>query len=137
MKYLFTLSLVLSFALGTIAQTTTDAQNYTQQLTQRYQLDKSQSAKVLELQSRKQKNLIEIAALQNTNPNLYLKKKMGINKNTLANFQKLLTNDQLAIFKSDQAAFEKKRSAKIAKLKEEGLKAEAIQLAISDMRLLE
>ena len=102
MKKIFLSCLVLLFTVGLFAQqdvkSTNTAQTITDQLVEKYQLDRMQSAEMLKIQTRKLRNEGEIANLETTNLSKYLAKVEALEKATNFSINKMLTADQRKVF---------------------------------------
>jgi hypothetical protein len=141
MKSLFFLAtLFLGFLSGTYAQTTdtnpydAQARSLTEQLTTKYGLNESQSARMLKIQTRKLKNLDQVAALKTSDPAKYKQKLENIQQGTLGSIKLLLNGKaQTDIYNQTQAKVRQLKSAKRKELTKNGMTQQEIEAALLDI----
>lgn len=112
------------------------ARELTQQISQKYTLDAGQSAKMYSIQTRKLRNLAEIALLKTSNPSLYFHKMKSIQKGTQASIRRMLTTtEQQNLFQETQAEQRRLRAEKQAELQATGATQLEIEAALADIYL--
>jgi len=102
-------------------------------MAEQYQLNAEQREQAVEIQTRRLRNLAEIAPLKNTAYNQYLQKKHFIREATQASVRRLLTTEQMPILKEQLLERRKKESKLIERLKAEGASQKDIQIAIWEL----
>ncbi|NBC08242.1 MAG: hypothetical protein GVY26_13695 [Bacteroidetes bacterium] len=102
-------------------------------MAQQYQLNAEQREQAAEIQTRRLRNLAEIAPLQKTAYKQYLQKKHFIREATQASLRRMLTPEQMPILKQQLLERRKQESKLIERLKAEGASQEDIQIAIWEL----
>lgn len=103
----------------------------TEALTAKYQLNADQSKQMYVIQRRKQKNMAEIAPLQNTNPAQYRMKLYNVQQGTLASIRRILqTKEQVLLYNSTQAEIRMLRNKKQKELTAKKVSQEEIDTAL-------
>ena len=103
----------------------------TEQLTEKYNLSADQAKQVYQIQQRKNRNLTEIAALQQSNQAQYQAKVRNIQEGTLANIRRVLNSkEQVDVFQQTQAEVRGLRSAKRKEMTTQGASKEAVEAAV-------
>lgn len=103
----------------------------TEQLTEKYNLSADQAKQVYRIQQRKNRNLTEIAALQQSNQVQYQAKVRNIQEGTLANIRRVLNSkEQVDVFQQTQAEVRGLRSAKRKEMTTQGASKEAVEAAV-------
>jgi hypothetical protein len=117
-----------------VANTDVLVKEMTEKVTEKYSLNADQAKKVYEIQSRKQRNMGEIAHLQSENPKLYLAKIESIHNGTLASIKRTLkTKEQLTIFNKTIAETRNKKAEKRKEMLAKSASKEAIEAALVDI----
>lgn len=102
-------------------------------MAEQYRLDTEQREQVVDIQTRRLRNLAEIAPLQQAAYKQYLQKKHFIREATQASLQRILTPEQMPILKA-QLLERRKQEAKLTEdLKAEGASKEDIQIALWEL----
>ncbi|MFM8484807.1 MAG: hypothetical protein ACKOCH_00610 [Bacteroidota bacterium] len=105
--------------------------NTTGQLTEKYHLNADQAKQVYQIQQRKNRNLAEIASLQQSNQSLYQAKIRSIQEGSLANIRRVLNSkEQVDIFQKTQAEVRNLRSARRKEMTTQGASKEAVEAAV-------
>lgn len=103
----------------------------TEQLTEKYNLSADQAKQVYQIQQRKNRNLTEIAVLQQSNQAQYQAKVRNIQEGTLANIRRvLISKEQVDVFQQTQAEVRGLRSAKRKEMTAQGASKEAVEAAV-------
>ena len=103
----------------------------TEQLTEKYNLSADQAKQVYQIQQRKNRNLTEIAVLQQSNQAQYQAKVRNIQEGTLANIRRVLSSkEQVDVFQQTQAEVRGLRSAKRKEMTAQGASKEAVEAAV-------
>ncbi len=103
----------------------------TEALTAKYSLNADQAKQMYTIQVRKQKNLAQIAAFQNSDPALYRAKVQNVQKGTLASIQRILqTKAQVDLYKKTQSETRMLRNKKQKELSLAKASKEAIETAL-------
>lgn len=103
----------------------------TEQLTEKYNLNADQAKQVFQIQQRKNRNLTEIASLQQSNQSLYQAKIKGIQEGSLANIRRILTTkEQVDTFQKTQAEVRNLRAAKRKEMTTQGASKEVVEAAV-------
>jgi TolA-binding protein len=103
----------------------------TEQLTEKYNLSADQAKQVYQIQQRKNRNLTEIAVLQQSNQAQYQAKVRNIQEGTLANIRRVLNSkEQVDVFQQTQAEVRGLRSAKRKEMTAQGASKEAVEAAV-------
>jgi|GEM_PF-2822021 hypothetical protein len=104
------------------------------QLTAKYHLNESQSARMGQIQLRKLNNLNDIQGLKDTAPELYNAKLKNIQQGTLGSIRRVLsTPEQVALYDQTQAEVRRLKAAKQKELLSLGWKPAAIEVALMDI----
>lgn len=131
--YLSLFLLVFAFQLSaqkTLLTENAQARATTDRLVERYQLDATQQAKVYEIQVRKATQLNQISSLENSDPNLYLKKLKALHRGNEGSIKLLLNRDQLRSYQLHFLKVREKRAAKAKAMKASGASELAIEKAL-------
>lgn len=100
-------------------------------LTEKYHLSADQAKQVYQIQQRKNRNLAEIASLQQSNQSLYQAKIRSIQEGSLANIRRVLNSkEQVDIFQKTQAEVRNLRAAKRKEMTASGASKEAVEAAV-------
>ena len=103
----------------------------TELLTEKYNLSADQAKQVYQIQQRKNRNLTEITALQQSNQAQYQAKVRNIQEGTLANIRRVLSSkEQVDVFQQTQAEVRGLRSAKRKEMTAQGASKEAVEAAV-------
>jgi TolA-binding protein len=103
----------------------------TELLTEKYNLSADQAKQVYQIQQRKNRNLTEIAVLQQSNQAQYQAKVRNIQEGTLANIRRVLSSkEQVDVFQQTQAEVRGLRSAKRKEMTAQGASKEAVEAAV-------
>jgi len=103
----------------------------TELLTEKYNLSADQAKQVYQIQQRKNRNLTEITALQQSNQAQYQAKVRNIQEGTLANIRRVLNSkEQVDVFQQTQAEVRGLRSAKRKEMTAQGASKEAVEAAV-------
>ena len=103
----------------------------TELLTEKYNLSADQAKQVYQIQQRKNRNLTEIAVLQQSNQAQYQAKVRNIQEGTLANIRRVLNSkEQVDVFQQTQAEVRGLRSAKRKEMTAQGASKEAVEAAV-------
>ena len=103
----------------------------TEQLTEKNNLSADQAKQVYQIQQRKNRNLTEIAVLQQSNQAQYQAKVRNIQEGTLANIRRVLNSkEQVDVFQQTQAEVRGLRSAKRKEMTAQGASKEAVEAAV-------
>lgn len=134
-KVILTILCMLMAVAGFSQQKNTEqlVQEDTEKMVAFYELDANQTKQMQVIQARKYRNLAEIASLEATDRQLYLKKLKSIRQGTLASTKRLLRKDQLPKLQEVMMERRKQESAVIKSLKAEGKSKEAIEQALLEM----
>ena len=135
MKKITLLLFCLSFALSIFAQNQAmgPAQQATEQLQEFYQFNAEQKQKVQTIQERRFRNMAEIAPLQNSQIDIYIKKRQAIERGTEASIKRILTSSQLELFNTKIVEKRKLRNVKTKEWYREGLSQQEIQLRLLEI----
>ena len=124
----------LLFAIVAFGQTErTPAQEMTDQLVEKYKLDDTQQTEMLTIQERKYRNFSEIEKLRKTDPLKFIEKIRALKLGTDASVQRMLTEEQLVIFRKEKIEFRKQKSAVYSELKSKGASQLQIDHKISEL----
>ena len=132
-------NVILSFALLFLGLTLTaqseqtSAQSLTDKLTEKYQLTEQQKTDMLVIQERLLSNLSEIEGLKKTDLPLYVQKMRALKIGTDSSIERLLTKEQMAIFRQDKSEFRKQKSTVYSDLKSSGASQMQIDYKISEL----
>jgi len=132
-RYLSLFLLAFAFQLSaqkTLVTENAQARATTDRLVELYQLDANQQSKVYEIQVRKAKQLTQISTLENSDPNLYLKKMSALQRGNEGSIKLLLNRDQLKSYQLNFLKLREKRAAKAKAMKESGASELAIEKAL-------
>ena len=100
-------------------------------LTEKYHLSADQAKQVYQIQQRKNRNLAEIASLEQSNQSLYQAKIRSIQEGSLANIRRVLNSkEQVDIFQKTQAEVRNLRAAKRKEMTASGASKEAVEAAV-------
>lgn len=101
------------------------------QLTEKYHLNADQAKQVYQIQQRKNRNLAEIASLQQSNQSLYQAKIRSIQEGSLANIRRVLNSkEQVDVFQKTQAEVRNLRSSRRKEMTAQGASKEAVEAAV-------
>ena len=85
----------------------------TEALVAKYSLNADQAKQIYKIQQRKQSNMAEIAALQNSDMALYQAKLLNVQKGTWTSIRRVLkSKQQVAVYQKTQAELRRLRNAK-------------------------
>jgi hypothetical protein len=120
------------FAAAVAAQSTnTEARAATEALAAKYSLTEAQTAAMLRIQERKQRDLAKVAALKGSDPALYLDKMESLQNGTLGSIRRVLTSEaQQALFQQTQTTVRTRRAEKQKELRAQGADQAAIREAM-------
>lgn len=120
------------FAISVFAQEKIDqtAAEATQVLVEKYQLNKTQEAKMLKIQQRRLNNIAQVAALENTDIEKYFQKRSTNERQTRSSIKLMLNKEQREILSKDQMELRKKRASISARMQKEGASAIDIKRAL-------
>lgn len=132
MKKLGLTTLLLLFLAGmSFAQSSTNQSRQvdkaTQALAQQYNLDAEQQAKVRRLQEYKFDNLQELETIKTSQPELYLKKRNVIFKQSRMALRNVLNVQQRTIFDAEQADLKRQKEALLREKRAAGASKVEIQ----------
>lgn len=132
--------LLLTLVLGTqgFAQTTqattpsdADVRKTTEALTAKYNLNADQAKQMYQIQQRKNRNMAQIAAFEQSDIALYQTKLGNIQQGTWANIRRILnTKEQVDLYKKTQGELRQQRGAKRKELTAQKLSKTAIEAAV-------
>ncbi|TNE54644.1 MAG: hypothetical protein EP344_14125 [Bacteroidetes bacterium] len=112
------------------------AREATEILVQKYTLDTEQSAAMYAIQSRKQRNLMEIGPYETSNPALYRSKLNSVQRGTQASIRRLLnTPAQEKLFQQTLAEQRRLRGEKRKELLQDGATPAEVDAALLDIYL--
>ena len=120
----------LIFAGGLSAQDQTvksPAQEALEKLVQQYNLDKGQEAEMLKVQERKYRNLAEIEPLKAKDPQLYTQKVKALQYANDKSFERILTNEQLAVHRQQMIELREKKAVAYKELKSAGASQQEVE----------
>lgn len=127
MKKLFLSLSVLLIATFVFAQDNNAAQQATDEFVKIYDLDEKQAAQMLVIQERKQRNLSQINGMKTTDVKKYRHKKRAIMQSTDASIRRMLTEEQMLIYKQKRIEWREARAARVVELKESGMDKDQIE----------
>ncbi len=127
MKKLFLNIFTLLLAVGAFAQTDMTAQEATDDLVKVYDMDSKQAAQMLVIQQRRVRNLNQITEMKNTDVKKYRHKFRAIQQSTDASIRRMLSEEQMQVYKKRRLEWRENRAAKIADLKKTGLSLQEIE----------
>ena len=111
--------------------TNTEARAATEALAAKYSLTEAQTAEMLRIQERKQRDLAKVAALKADDPTLYLAKMESLQNGTLGSIRRLLTTaEQRALFQQTQTTVRSRRAEKQKEMRTQGADEAAIREAM-------
>ena len=116
-------------ALGATAQNASDktpAQQATEQMTQRYNLNQKQQAEMLKIQTRKYSNLAEIEPIKLSNAPLYQRKIQSIQLGNNASFERLFNAEQNKTLHQEQLKLREKKAVAYKEMKSAGASQQEI-----------
>ena len=132
--------LLLTLVLGTkgFAQTTqattpsdADVRKTTEALTAKYQLNADQAKQMYQIQQRKNRNMAQIAAFEQSDLTLYQTKLSNIQQSTWANIRRILnTKEQVDIYKKTQGELRQLRGTKRKELSAQKVAKTTIEAAV-------
>lgn len=109
----------------------TEIRKATEALTAKYSLSADQAKQMYSIQLRKQKNMTQIAALENSDPALYRAKVQNVQKGTLASIRRILnTKEQVDLYQKTQGDIRVLRNQKQKELVKAKASKEAIETAL-------
>ena len=124
LKEILLCCMVFLFTIGLYAQEdvkrTDMARVAADQLTDKYELDRTQSAEMLKIQTRKLKNESEFASLKETDLSKYLKKVEALETGTNFSIRKMMTQEQRAKFDKAKHELRTKRAQLANQMHKEG-----------------
>ena len=125
---------LLLFGLSLAAQSgQPTAQSLTDKMAEKYQLTDQQKTEMLTIQERLLRNLSEIEGLKKTDPTQHIEKMRALKMGTDSSIERLLTKDQLTIFRQEKAEFRKQKSTLYSDLKAKGASQMQIDYKISEL----
>ena len=137
MKNLIGLLIFLFVANNAISQNTSsvreEAKKITDQLVVKYKLDATQEVKMQAIQERKIQNEKDFAFYKDSDEKMYYKKKKANLDGTKFSIERLLTADQMKIYKKDQENERLRNISKIKELQAAGKKGFELEKAILDL----
>ena len=135
MKKVILSCLMMIFVLSAFAQKNTErsAESDTQAYVEKYNLTDAQEVKMLKIQNRKYKNESQIASLENTDIEKYLKKSGANQEQTKFSILRMLNEDQRKQFKQSERDLRAKRGAVSHKMLKEGASAIEIKKALLEV----
>lgn len=100
----------------------------TETLTEKYRLDADQAKQMYHIQVRKQRNLAEIADLQQSNPVVYRQKLRNVQDGTISSIRRILQNkEQVETFRKTQSELRSQQGAKRKELLSQKASKETIE----------
>lgn len=125
---------LLLFGLSLAAQSgQPTAQSLTDKMAEKYQLTDQQKTEMLTIQERLLRNLSEIEGLKKTDPTQHIEKMRALKMGTDSSIERLLTKEQLTIFRQEKAEFRKQKSTLYSDLKAKGASQMQIDYKISEL----
>lgn len=125
MKKLFLLVLFTGSLSALFAQSNTsvreEAKKTTDLLTSKYGLNADQQMKMQQIQERRVQNARDFEYLKTSDEKMYYQKKKANYDGTKFSIERLLTEQQIKIFKKDQENLRLRRIAKIKELQSAGI----------------
>lgn len=137
MKKLFLLVLFTGSFSALFAQSTTsvreEAKKTTDLLTSKYGLNADQQMKMQQIQERRVQNARDFEYLKTSDEKMYYQKKKANYDGTKFSIERLLTEQQIKIFKKDQENLRLRRIAKIKELQSAGISGFELEKATIDI----
>jgi len=135
MKKVILSCMMMLFVMSTFAQKKAErsAETDTQALVEKYNLSNAQEAKVLKIQQRKYKNESQIASLESTDIDTYLKKRGTNEEQNKFSILRILNEDQKKQFKQDERDLRVKRGTLSHKMQKQGASPIEIKKALLEV----
>lgn len=135
MKKVILSCMMMLFVMSTFAQKKAErsAETDTQALVEKYNLSNAQEAKVLKIQQRKYKNESQIASLESTDIDTYLKKRGTNEEQNKFSILRILNEDQKKKFKQDERDLRVKRGTLSHKMQKQGASPIEIKKALLEV----
>ncbi|MBL7830200.1 MAG: hypothetical protein JNK41_04170 [Saprospiraceae bacterium] len=137
MKKLFLLVLFTGSLSALFAQSNTsvreEAKKTTDLLTSKYGLNADQQMKMQQIQERRVQNARDFEYLKTSDEKMYYQKKKANYDGTKFSIERLLTEQQIKIFKKDQENLRLRRIAKIKELQSAGISGFELEKATIDI----
>lgn len=96
----------------------------------RYNLDTEQKSEMILIEERRERNLLEIESLKDTDYSLYLEKKKAIRKNSTGSVNRMLNKEQRLILDQERVAYRIETSDLIRQYTSEGKSKPEIKLLL-------
>jgi len=110
-------------------------QTDTEAMVKYYDLDENQAKQMEVIQDRKYRNLAEIASLEQTDRNLYLRKLKSVRQGTLASTKRILRPEQMQKYQDILVERRKKESALIKAQKAAGKTKAEIETMLLELEV--
>ena len=128
---------IIFFAVSLMAQDAgiqeAEVQRVVEKFTTLYELNAEQVVTMTEIETRRLRNLQEIAAMQNSNPEEFRAKRRAIHKGTDVSIRRMLTSEQRKLYYKEQFALREVRAKKAEEMTEAGASMTEIEDALLDI----
>ncbi len=138
MKSLLTIISLFFFAATLMGQHTVPAddpavQSVVEKFAEKLDLTEAQIPKMVTIQQRRLRNLAEISVLKDSDPDMFLKKRISVNKGTEGSIRLMLDKEQTRKYHQHLLTVRQQKADKTAELKSQGLTWEQIEAHLVDI----